>query len=336
MKGLDLSRGFFLDVIEPVIENAAPGLKFAAGLVGDGSEVLGLDDDISSDHDFGPRLLLFLQEKDFEAVAPVLMAEISSALPVTYAGWATHFADLDRPPSIDASAGAAGCPDHGVEIYTLRGWTLRQLGLDLSRRSPNISEWAVLDEQKLLTVVEGEVFRDDANELSELRLRLEKPPLDVRLKKIADLWDSISEETAFVGRAGHVGDELGSRLIAGRITEQLMRICFLIEGRYPPYSKWFGTAWARLPGADDIAPHLWDAQLSEDWRAREAAIGAAGLAVARLHAARGLPGDLKASVGPYFGRPYTVINADRIGRAIRDAAEARHSGSGPVASEYQS
>ena len=321
MKGRDLSRCFFREVVEPAIEKAAPGLNFAAGLLGDGSEVLGYDDGISTDHDFGPRAQLFLKEGDFPSMAQPLMRAISSALPATYAEWPTHFPDPDRPSSVDVKAGVAGSDRHGVEVYTIRGWTQRQLGLDLSSRSPTSSEWATLDEQRLLTVVEGEVFRDNANELSHLRRTLAQPPLGVRLGKMADLWKSIGQEAAFVGRAGHVGDELGSRLVTARIAEQLMRICFLIEGRYAPYSKWFGTAWSRLPSAAGIAPLLRHALAAEDWKHREAAVGAACLAVARLHQARGLPGDFEPSLMPYFSRPYTVINADQIAHALRAAAD---------------
>jgi len=70
-----------------------------------------------------------------------------------------------------------------------------------------------------------------------------------------------------------------------------------------------------------IATLLQDALTARDWKQREAAMGAAALAVARLHRARGLPGDFEPALEPYFSRPYTVINADRIGHAIRAAAD---------------
>ena len=43
-----------------------PGLRHSAALIGAGSEVLGFDTPMSSDHHWGPRAILFLAEDDYE------------------------------------------------------------------------------------------------------------------------------------------------------------------------------------------------------------------------------------------------------------------------------
>ena len=57
---------------------------------------------------------------------------------------------------------------------------------------------------------------------------------------LACQWKRISQEEAFVGRCGEVGDELGSAVVAARLIRDVMRLVLLIERRYPPYSKWLG------------------------------------------------------------------------------------------------
>ena len=54
--GLELARQFYAEVVRPLLEQGAPGLRYSAALLGPGSEVLGFDSARSTDHDWGPRL----------------------------------------------------------------------------------------------------------------------------------------------------------------------------------------------------------------------------------------------------------------------------------------
>jgi hypothetical protein len=69
-----------------------------------------------------------------------------------------------------------------------------------------------------------------------------------------------------------VGDELGSALIGSRLVSDLMRLCFLMERQYAPYSKWFGTAFSRLACGPDLTPTLWEVARAGTWQARENAL----------------------------------------------------------------
>ena len=61
MKGLELSKKYYLEYGLPMLErDFAQYLPFLAiGLVGSGSECLGYDDEISTDHDFEPGFCIF-------------------------------------------------------------------------------------------------------------------------------------------------------------------------------------------------------------------------------------------------------------------------------------
>ena len=56
MKGMELSKAYFEEYGKPMIESQFFPYKeqMAAGLVGEGSECFGYDDEFSQDHDFGP------------------------------------------------------------------------------------------------------------------------------------------------------------------------------------------------------------------------------------------------------------------------------------------
>ena len=64
LPGLTLARDFFSEIVQPLLAEKTPGVPYAAALIGPGSDVLGFDTPVSCDHDWGPRLQLFLPERE--------------------------------------------------------------------------------------------------------------------------------------------------------------------------------------------------------------------------------------------------------------------------------
>jgi hypothetical protein len=113
-----------------------------------------------------------------------------------------------------------------------------------------------------------------------------------------------------MGRAGIVGDELGSHLIASRLVRDIMFLCLLMERQYAPYPKWFGTAFQELDCARELTPILWRVQLGDSWHVCEKALCEAYEIVARKHNGLGLTTPLSDSVSNFFDRPFKVITAE--------------------------
>ena len=111
-------------------------------------------------------------------------------------------------------------------------------------------------------------------------------------------------------RAGYVGDELGSAIIGSRLVRDIMHMCFLIEKRYAPYPKWFGSAFKQLACAQDLWPILWRIQQSSIWQEREAALCEAYSFLAHMHNALGITGKLPETVSAFHTRPFKVIQED--------------------------
>ncbi len=318
LAGIDLSRRFYGEVVRPWLTGAFPGLSHAAALIGPGSEVLGLDDAMSRDHDFGPRVQVFVSDADFSAHAATLVSGFASAAPQVFLS--EPVALSNRTKAAPGQAGGLGDTRHGLEVWTVEARLRADLALAPDEPQGNLA-WLGLAEHRLLAFTAGAVFHDDDGRLTAARARLADQPRDVRLYKLACQWRRVAEEQAFVGRTGLTGDDLGSRVIAARLVRDAMRMAFLIEGRYTPYPKWFGAAFARLPCAPALTPMLERALATADWKTREDALADAFLALARLHQARGLPGAFEPAIGPFHDRPFRVINADIIGEAIAEEIE---------------
>jgi hypothetical protein len=316
MQGIELSRRFFAEIVEPWLASAAPGLAYSAALIGYGSELLGFDDEMSKDHNWGPRVRILVSPDAFRAHAHRLVADFSAAAPAQFAGEPIGW--RNRPHPASSGPEAAGAIEHGVEFHTLEGTLEWLVGM---RSVDNLQplDWLGFAEQKLLAFTAGAVFRDDDGRLSEAREALTYFPQDVWIYRIACQWRRIAEEQAFVGRAGQAGDDLGSRVVAARLVRDAMRMAFLLSRTYAPYSKWFGSAFNRLPLAAELSPHLMRALNAGAWEEREAALAAAYLMLARQQVADGIGPRFEPVVAPYFGRPFMTINADDAGAAARDA-----------------
>ncbi|MFF7557020.1 DUF4037 domain-containing protein [Streptomyces olivaceus] len=311
--GLELSRRFHLEAVRPLLEAEAPGIPYSAARLGSGSEVLGFDTARSADHEWGPRLQLFLRPEDTDRGAEIrrLLAE---RLPKTFLGLPTHFA-ATADPGVRVMRATDGPVHHRVEITDVAGWFTRRLGFDPGREVA-VADWLATPAQRLAEVTAGAVFHDGLGRLRPARARLAWYPHDVWLHLLACQWCRVSQEEAFVGRCGEVGDELGSAVVAARLVRDLMRLCLLMDRRYPPYSKWLGSAFARTPQAAALTPLLTAALAATDVRTREDALAGAYEAVADAHNRLGLTGPVDPATRPYHARPYRVLHAERFADAL--------------------
>ena len=296
--------------MRPILDRQFPEFVHAAALVGHGSEVLGYDDERSRDHEWGPRVQLFCRES---GAAGQIRAALAEQLPTRVAGFSTHFG----PTAEDGTSGlediASGPVAHRAEILVLSEYLVGELGVDPLVRFAT-TDWLVTPSQRLLEVTAGQVFDDPLGDLTRVRHALAFYPHDVWLVVMAGHWRRISQLEHFLGRTGSRGDDLGSRVLAASLVEDLMRLALLQERRYPPYSKWLGTAYESLgrPEADAAAAAL----AATDWNGRENALVEVYEAVAQRHNALGVTAKIDPSVRQFWGRPFRVLFADRFADAL--------------------
>ena len=301
VNGLALNEGFYREIAAPLLKSYFPNLRYSAALIGWGSDVLGFDDAESTDHNWGVRFQLFLSEQDYERRLAI-HDMLNEHLAAEYLGYPLAF-------ELVGNANPGGEPaslKHNIEVETIGRYFKRYLGCD-PRAELTAVDWLTFSEHKLLAVTSGRVFHDGLGELEPLRQKLRYYPGDIWLYLLAAQWEKISEEAAFVGRCGYAGDELGSRLIAARQVKNLMGLGFLMERRYAPYSKWFGTAFDQLNYAKELHPVLMQVLQASDWQVRQQFLARAYEAVARIHNALGITGRLNEKAEQYFDRPYIVM-----------------------------
>ena len=96
--GLELSERFFRTAVEPLLARHFPRLRYAAGRLGRGSDVMGFDTTQSRDHHWGPKTTVFLaDDATLARYEDAIVTMLANELPFTVDGYPTHF----DQPSVD-------------------------------------------------------------------------------------------------------------------------------------------------------------------------------------------------------------------------------------------
>lgn len=224
MKGMDLSRRFY-DHCRPALMDKMPDVMALAaiGLVGEGSECFGMDDELSRDHDFGPGFCIWLP-LDLLCKKNDEIERVLADLPAEFAGRPSRLAPRLR-------GGRVG-PLPLERFYSFF------TGLDHAPASWR--EWMNIPEERLAAVTNGQVFEDNAGNFTAWRLKLlDYYPRDVWLKKLAT-------RVMIMGQAGQYNlprtlkrnAPSAAMLAMARFVEAALSMVFLLNRRYMPFYKW--------------------------------------------------------------------------------------------------
>ena len=232
VKLLDLAADFFESAARPKLIRDFPQLsdRLAAGLVGNGSECFGYDDELSRDHDWGVDFFLWTTEADAPSI-PALRrwkAALLETLPPAF---------RRQPSPLGAS------PD----VSTARDFYVRLLGC--ARRPVDGADWLRIPEENLAMATNGRIFCDGAGEFTAIRSAfLAYYPEDVRKKRLAARCMALAQTGQYnLPRCLARGDTVTARLCLARFTEAAMGAVFLLNRRYLPYYKWRWRMLAELP-----------------------------------------------------------------------------------------
>lgn len=84
---LKLARTLYETEIAPLMEKQFPDVKYAAATYGMCSETLGLDDEVSMDHQWGPRVNVLVSDQDHSRYSQQIMAAFRESFPAQFQGF---------------------------------------------------------------------------------------------------------------------------------------------------------------------------------------------------------------------------------------------------------
>jgi len=243
VQGLQISRSFYQECAAPLFRKELPDLMpfLAVGLVGEGSECFGFDDEYSIDHDWGPDFCVWCSDRQLpemrKRVEPVLRM-----LPENYMGHQTRM-------SLDHRNGRVG-------LFGIGEFHSHFINLD--RPPATIEEWFSIPEYFLATCTNGEIFSDPSGRYTAFRdVLLDYYPQDVRLKKMAARCAVMAQSGQYnFIRCMRRKDRGAAMLAVSRFVEATISILFLLSFEYMPFYKWAFRACRDLLVAVPVIPSL--------------------------------------------------------------------------------
>ncbi len=245
--GMELCMAFYEEYGIPMIRKKFPEYEqmIAIGLVGEGSECFGFDDQVSRDHDFGPGFCMWLTDPVYDEIGEELQKAYEE-LPATYMG-ITRFTTLKAQKR--------------VGVFRIGDFYESLIGLRDVPTTKN--QWLFLDDYRLATAVNGRVFRDDLGEFTRIRRGIKAYyPEDVRIKKIA-------REAALMAQSGQYnysrmsgrGEKVTAAIALSEFMKHTMAMVYLLNRTYAPFYKWMHKGMEHLrvlPEIRDILNALVD------------------------------------------------------------------------------
>lgn len=225
MKGLELALGYYTDIVLPLFTARFPELldKLAFGLAGPGSDCFGFDDRVSRDHDWGPRVCIWLPEE--------LYQESSSVLQDAYDGLEQVYQGFGPIHRLDTRLQRDG-------VLSIQRFYRSYIGTD---RIPTTNrDWLVIPEESLSLCTNGEIFSDPLGEFSSIRRELlAYYPRDIILKKLAcRLKDAGQSGQYNLWRSLQRKDALASAYFRQQFLIDASSILYIVNRKFRPFKKW--------------------------------------------------------------------------------------------------
>jgi hypothetical protein len=234
MTGLELAERYYEDCGRPLVAEyfGAYQGRIAVGLVGEGSECYGFDDELSRDHDWGPGFCMWLASSDYAEFGAELQ-ERYDALPKSYGGFERRV----EGPYTGKRTG----------VFEIKDFYRRFIRYDHVPAS--LAEWRSLPETYLATATNGRVFVDPLGEFTAFREGLLAfYPRDVWLKKLAARCAAAGQTGQYnYKRSIDRGEPVAAHCALSLFVEAAISAIYLLNKRYRPFYKWMHRGLKELP-----------------------------------------------------------------------------------------
>lgn len=245
--GMELAREFYEQAGRPMLRQKYPAYagRIAAGLAGEGSECLGFDDAFSVDHDFGPGFCLWLTKEDYQAIGSQLQEDYQ-ALAVQWSGAPTR-------NSTPEGTNRVGVMEIDEFFRRFTGHTHAPKADSLR----DVMVWNSIPQERLASVVSGQVFEDPLGEFTRRRAEFSRYPEPVRLYRLGQALGRMAQAGQYnYPRAKKRQDTDMMYACLAEFVSAAQETAYLLDETYMPFYKWRARGMEQLEHAGSLIPLL--------------------------------------------------------------------------------
>lgn len=239
LKGMELCKAYYEAYKEDFLKDFQQYKQYMAfGLLGDGSDCLGLDDEHSQDHDYGPGFCVFIPEKLYDTIGKEL-EQAYNGLPKEFMGYTRTTTNQGMKR---------------VGVKTIEAFYREYIGVpDIPQTE---GEWLLALPERFRAATSGEIFDDYYGEFTRIQEGLKQFYPEYLYKKMLANELSMMAQTGQYnyGRMLSRGEKVTVQYILAKYMEHTMNVVYLLNKEYPPFYKWKHKAMTNLP----ILPEIMD------------------------------------------------------------------------------
>lgn len=233
---LERSKEFYETVGMEMIHSHFPEYenRIAVGVVGEGSDCYGFDDEISMDHDYAVGFCMWLTEADYEEIGVALQEEY------------------------DKLVQSENRLKYRRGVFSINDFYNRLLESSIDFEKDFSLDYQKMEEFRLAEATNGMVFRDDIGVFSSIREKLLAyyPERVWRGKLAQSIHDFSQYAQSNYARMMARGDVLTAKICVGKAMESAMDLIYLLNRTYDPYYKWKKKGLEKFPLSKRILPLL--------------------------------------------------------------------------------
>lgn len=239
MKGLELSEKYYIAYGSGMVMEQFSDIRdqIAVGLVGQGSECLGFDDEVSMDHDYGPSFCIWLP-RDIYSRYGTAMQEAYHNLPQEFMGFSGRTEE-------EQGKGRVG-------VLCLEDFYESLIGR--STVPSTVQEWLSMDEHALATATNGKVFTDNLGKFSKIREGLlAYYPREVWIRRMVHSMAKAAQAGQYnYARAMKRSERVAAEIALTEFIQQIMQLVYLLNRKYAPFYKWMHRGMKELSICSEI------------------------------------------------------------------------------------